>query len=172
MAVTRKTDMRANIAAIKVEETAADTLTIAKFNFPFSIMDKMALVIHRIEYWVVALSNLNTAEDDVTVGLIAGNTILSILDQADPILLDSIRITRHDIGTAGSGFFSTMPYVKDLSMLPGGGIMVAPSPLAAAIKGSGASAAINAWVKLFYTYQQLSTDEYWELVESRRIISS
>jgi len=43
-------DTFANIAAVRVIESAANTQTSVKFDFPFSIMDKMALLISRIEY--------------------------------------------------------------------------------------------------------------------------
>lgn len=172
MATKTIKDTQANIAAVRVVESAANTLTLLRFNFPFSVLDKVALIISRIEYWPESLDQLNSATDTQTVALAAATSLVDITNQADPTIVDSVRIARHDLGAAASGFFMASPIIKDFSTLPGAGLMVAPSPLSAAIKGTGAGGAMQCWVKLFYTYKSLSTDEYWELVESRRIISS
>jgi len=168
----KSSDKFANLAAILVTESAAGTLSYARFAFPFSIMDKVGLVINRIEYWPGSLNQLNSSVDQVIIGLVAGNSVVDIANQADPAILDSLRIQRLDLGAAASGALLSHPIVKDFSQLPGGGILTAPSPLSAAIQSAGAAAAMAAWIKIFYTYMTLSTDEYWEMVESRRIISS
>jgi len=172
MAKTKTGDKFANIAAISVTESAAGTTTYAKFNFPFSIMDKVGLIINRIEYWPGALQQLNTGNDSVTIGLIAASSVVDLSSQADPAILDTMRLVRLDIGAAASGLIVQQAIVKDFASLPGGGILCAPSPLNAAIQSSGAGGVMNAWLKIFYTYMEMTTDEYWELVESRRIISS
>jgi hypothetical protein len=173
MAIGKKsTDRWANIAAVRVVESAANTLTTLKYQFPFSIMDKVGLIISRIEYWPESLDQLNSASDIANYALIAASTVTDITNQADALIIDSLRIARMDLGAAASGFLNVHPIVKDFSNLVGGGILVAPAPLYAAIKGTGAGAAMQCWIKLFYTYQSMSTDEYWELVESRRIIGS
>lgn len=169
---TISTDKFANIAAIQVTETVAGTIAYTKFNFPYSIMDKMALLINRIEYLPLSISNLNSSTDNVVIALIAATSIVDINNQADPALLDSTRLIRNDLGAAASGTLHQFPFVKDFSSLPGGGILVAPSPLSAAIQSSGAAGVMNAWIKFFYTSVSLTTDDYWELVESRRIIST
>ncbi len=167
-----KTDQFANIAAIQVTEAVAGTIAYARFNFPYSVMDKMALLINRIEYLPLSISNLNSSTDNVVIGLIAATAIVDINNQADPALLDSTRLIRNDLGAAATGTLLQFPFIKDFSSMPGGGILVAPSPLSAAIQSTGAAGVMNAWVKFFYTAVGLSTDEYWELVESRRIIST
>jgi hypothetical protein len=167
-----KIDQYANIAAVTVAETAADTLTAAKFAFPFSIMDKMGLIISRIEYYFNTPSALNGTLDFTTLALIAGPSVVDITAQNDPLVIDSVALQRVDLGVAATGTFILKPYVKDLSQLPGGGILVAPNPLYGAVKGSGEAAAAGGWIKLFYTYIQMAADEYWQLVESRRIISN
>lgn len=166
------TDQFANIAALSVAETVAGTLASSKFQFPFSIMDKMGLLISRIEYWLMALGNLNSANDYAIVGLAAASTLVDPTNQADPSMIDSARSQRIDFGAAASGILLEQPYVKDFSNLPGGGLLVAPNPLYGFIIGVGAAASVSAWIKVFYTYMELAADEYWQLVESRRIISS
>lgn len=172
MAVKKSTDRFANIASVAVTESASNTFTSRKYDFPFSIQDKMALIISRIEYWWDGLPNLGASGDRSVAGLAAASSLVDITDQSDPSLIDSTRVLRLDHGTAGSAILVWQPMIKDFSDLPGGGILVAPSPLYAVIKSTNADAAMSCIVKLFYTYTELSTDEYWQLVESRRIISS
>lgn len=170
---TKKADNYANFAAVLVTESAANTQTAIKFAFPFSIMDKMALVINRMEYLLGNLSaGFNSTADFSTIALTSASTVTDITSQSDPLIIDSVRYSRLDYGTAASGMLITQPYIKDFASLPGAGLLVAPSPLYAMIQSSGAASAMFCWVKLFYTYIELNTDEYWQLVESRRVISS
>lgn len=167
-----KVDQYSNVAAIYIQESAANTQTSAKFAFPFSIMDKMALVIQRLEYIIGNTPGaFNGSTDLGTMALTAAATIVNIWNQADPLMIDSYQVTRVDIGAAATGFYLNQPYVKDFTNLAGGGLLVAPSPLYGMIQGSGCAAALNGWIKVMYTYLELNSDEYWQLVESRRIIS-
>lgn len=168
----KKTDKAANLAALYVTEAVAGTIAYERFAFPFSIMDKVGLIISRLEYWFQGLAQLNSSGDGVTGAIIAASSLVSISNQADPAILDSIGLSRFDFGAAASGQYWATPIVKDFSSLPMGGILVAPSPLSIAIQSSGAAGTMAMWVRAWYTYVDLSTDEYWELVESRRIISS
>lgn len=170
---SKKADTFANIAAVLVTESAINTQTAVKFAFPFSIMDKMALIISRMEYNVGNLAaGFNASADLVTVALTTNATVTDITSQSDPLIVDSIKYSRLDYGAAASGMLIQQPFQKDFSSLPGGGILVAPAPLYAMIQGSGVASVMYCWVKMYYTYVELSTDEYWQLVESRRIISS
>lgn len=168
----KKTDQYANIAAVQVAEASAGTAAYTKFAFPFSIMDKMALIINRVEYVFSSLTQLNSGGDYVLMALTVSNAITSLLSLNDPLILDTSRIDRYDIGTAASGLFRDSPVIRDFSDLPGGGLLVAPNPLYAGIISAGASGVMGGWVRMYYTYMELNTDEYWQLVESRRVISS
>ena len=172
MAAKSKTDSFANLAAVCPTEAAAGTAAYLKFAFPFSIMDKMGLVINRIEYWPGSLNNLNSSTDSIVFGVSISSSITDLNDQANPAIVDSGRIQRLDIGTAASGLLVEEPLIKDFSSLPSGGILVAPNPLYGFVQSVGASGPMLSWIKLFYTYLELSADEYWQLVESRRIIST
>lgn len=169
---SKKIDSYSNVAAIYVEESAANTFTVAKFAFPFSIMDKMALVIQRLEYWLGGLDQLNGTTDRTVAGLFASATITNVESQNDPLVIDTMRIQRIDYGAAASGLGIVLPIVKDFTNLAGGGILVAPSPLYAGIKATGAAGVTSCWLRMYYTYMELASDEYWQLVESRRIIST
>jgi len=172
MAAKIKTDTFANLAAVLVAEAVAGTAAYLKYAFPFSIMDKMGLIINRLEYWPGNLNNLNSSTDAVIMGLSISSSITDLTDQSNPAIVDSERVQRIDLGVAASGFFFEEPLIKDFSSLPGGGLLVAPNPLYGFVQGFGAGGVMNSWIKLFYTYMELTADEYWQLVESRRIISS
>lgn len=165
-------DQYANMAALVMTEPAANTQKTTKFAFPFSIMDKMALVICRLEYDFANLTTcLTGTADRMFLGIIASGSVADPGNPADPLVIDAMRVTRHDLGVAANGTYTVQPYVKDYTMLPGGGLLVAPNPLYGLIQGSGAGAAGLGTIRLYYTYIELATDEYWQLVESRRIIS-
>jgi len=164
-------DMYANVAAIDLTESAANTLTVAKFAFPFSIMDKMALLINRIEYEFANLPSVLAASADQIIAGVSAVSNPDMTNPTDPGVIDSLKYSRIDFGAAASGILYMQPFIKDFSTLPGGGILVAPNPLYAAILGVSAGAAGRVKVRLYYTYMELATDEYWQLVESRRIIS-
>jgi hypothetical protein len=167
-----KADIYANIAAVNVVEAAAGTAAYTKFAFPFSIMDKMALIINRIEYVFSSLAQLNTSGDYVLMGLTVASGVASLLALNDPLILDTHRVDRYDMGTAASGVYRDSPVIRDFSDLPGGGLLVAPNPLYGAIISVGSSGVMGGWVRMYYTYMEMATDEYWQLVESRRVISS
>lgn len=172
MATKKVIDKFANIAAVSVTESAAGTATFTKFAFPFSIMDKMALLISRIEYSFGNIVQLNTSGDYIIAGLTVSNTLTDLSTQSDSQIIDSSKLLRQDIGTAASGQLYSLPVIKDFANLPGGGLLVAPNPLYAGIISSGAGGVTVAWLRMYYTYLELDTDEYWQLVESRRVISS
>jgi len=165
------TDQYCNVAAIDLTESAANTLTVAKFAFPFSIMDKMGLLISRVEYEFANLNTVFAASADQIIAGITASATASLIDPTDPGQIDVIKWTRTDFGTAANAIITAAPSIKDFSMLPGGGLLVAPNPLYAAIMGVSAGAAGRVKVKMFYTYMELGTEEYWQLVESRRVIS-
>lgn len=174
MAASKKSavDNYANIAAVTAIPSAADAFKSVKFAFPFSIMDKMGLLLSRIEYFIDAFGYLNSANDYVYAGLSTASSLTSISDPADPMIVDSIRLIRVDYGTAASGDLVQTPIIRDFSTLPGGGLLVAPNPLYFWTQTNGASGVISCQCRLWYTYMELSTDDYWQLVESRRVISS
>ena len=172
MAGKKVIDQYCNIAAVKPTEASAGTAVYEKFAFPFSIMDKMALLISRIEYLFGSLQNLNSGTDYVLSGLSVSSNVSDLTIQSDPAVIDSCRIARYDFGTAASGMLQQQPLIKDFSSLPGGGLLVAPNPLYGFCLSSGAGGVMLCWIRMYYTYMELSSDEYWQLVESRRVISS
>jgi len=177
MAAKATRDMFANIASIQCDESAANTLTFKKLETGMSIMDKVAWVISRVEYYINHLeaAYFNTDTDSLFMALTVSNTINTLISgriEYDPAVLHGIAIQRLDIGAAASGFLEVRPLVFDFSTLPGGGLIAPPNPLYLAVQGVGLATAETVWARLYYTNLELTTDQYWELIESRRIISA
>jgi len=165
-------DQFANLAVITVVETAANTLTFKKLETGISLFEKVAWVISRVEYDVAfGMPYFDAHGDQIEIALTATDQLTS-LAYANNALIDKLTITRIDTGTPATSIMGIRPWVKDFATLPGGGIIVPPNPLYLAAKGLSLTAAMTAIVRLFYTNLQLSVDQYWELVEARRMISS
>lgn len=171
---TKKGDSYANMATIVVQESAANTLTYKKLETGFSLFDKQAWIIHRIEY--VMDEKFNSTADTLDIALCCANTRTTIADLAtftDPTILDKVKMIRTDIGVAASGFYYTQPQiVKDFTNLPGGGLICPPTPMYGAAQGTGLSAASSSIIRFFFTVVELSAEQYWELVESRRSVTA
>lgn len=172
MAVEQK-DKFANQAMIRCVESAANTLTFKKLETGISLFDKVAWVISRIEYLLsmATYGYFNSTADVLAFGLTTVDT-LTTLDIANSAVLDYNYIGRIDLGTAASGGFFFQPFVKDFAALPGGGLIVPPNPIYLAGVGTGLSTASTIVAKMFYTQIVLKPEEFWELVEARRMISA
>lgn len=166
-------DKFANTAVITVTESAANTLTFKKLDTGVPLFEKMAWIVHRIEYFIndIAAGQFNASGDYMTLAITASAAVAA-LTMEDPAVLDLLQIRRSDFGAAANAHMDVFPWVKDFHQLPGGGLIVAPNPIYLAAKGTGLVAASASLVKIFYTNYALQPDEYWELVESRRIIVS
>lgn len=166
------TDTFANLAVITVTESAANTLTFKKLETGISLFEKLAWVIHRVEYFFdVNATQFNATGDALTIALTATDQIAA-LTATNQSCLDICEVLRLDWGTAATESTVLRPWVRDFTDLPGGGIIVPPNPLYLAAKGTSLVAASSTTARLYYTNYQLTPDQYWELVESRRIISS
>lgn len=165
------TDKFANQAVITCVETAANTITFKKLETGIAMFEKMAWVISQVEYFVGSYASFNTTGDYVNFGLATTDQLTS-LSLSNAAIFDFNSIQRLDIGAAASGELLVLPITKDFSSMPGGGIIVPPNPLYLGVMGSGMANAMTVLVKIYYINYQLKADEYWELVEARRIISS
>lgn len=166
-------DQFANFAIVSVTESAANTLTFKKLETGISLTEKVAWIINRIEYVPEELNAtiFNATGDIVIFGLSVSNAFTTPT-VGETTILDYNRILRQDLGAAASGFFDAQPKIKDYSMLPGGGIIVPPTPMYLFAMGAGLTAATKITARFYYTLLELQVDQYWELVEARRVLSS
>lgn len=166
-------DQFANYAIVSVTESAANTLTFKKLETGISLTEKVAWIINRIEYTLSSLlaAQFNGDGDLLTFGMAVSNSFANpaITEQA---IIDWNSVVRQDFGAAASASIVKMPFLKDFSSLPSGGILVPPVPLYLFAQGSGLVAAESVYARIHYTLKMLTVDQYWELVEARRVISS
>lgn len=164
-------DKYANQAVITVTESAANTLTFKKLETGISLFEKQAWLISRVNYFISGIAQFNTSADALAMAITTTDQLTS-LTLTNAAILDFLYLLRVDLGTAASGMFLPMPLVSDMSGLAGGGLLVPPNPLYLGAVGTGLAAAVSVTAKFYYTTIELKAEEYWELVESRRIISS
>lgn len=165
-------DIFVNQAYLEVTESGANTLTFNKLQTGVSIHEKVAWLISRIDYHInIAMSNFAATDDGVTFGLSTSDAILSLGLNVSAII-DWNTFVRLDFGTAASGKFVLMPFQKDFSNLPGGGILIPPNPLFAWAQGSALTNPITIKCRMFYVVKQLKLEDFWELVELRRMIGT
>jgi len=176
MATKKVQDLFANMATINCIESAANTLTFKKLETSFGTFEKIAWIVHRIEYFLNSPSTaFNGTDDTVTVAVTTSNTLASLITGTaitEPAIIDMAAIARWDFGAAASGGLIVKPITRDFTQLPSGGLIIPPAPLFGAIQGSGMASAGLVTIRIYYTIKELATDEYWELVEARRLLTA
>jgi hypothetical protein len=173
MATKGALDAFPNYAIAQVVESAANTLTFKKIESGISLNEKVAWIIHRIEYYINAWTSaqFNTDADAQTFGISRSNSFTQpSLYEAS--IVDEVVLQRVDLGTAASGFMTQRPWIRDFTMMPGGGLLVSPIPLYLFAMGTGLVGASTTTAKIYYSNLELSTDEYWQLLQTERITIS
>ena len=165
-------DKFANQAVIACTETAINTLTFKKLETGISLFEKVAWIIHRVEYFLGPTAPILANANDAIQWALTTTDQLSSIAISNAAVLDILKLEYISLGAAASGLYVSMPIVKDFAQLPSGGLIVPPNPLYLAVQGIVANAVGTVTAKIFYTNLQMSVEDYWELVEARRIISS
>ncbi len=161
-----------NQAYLSVVESGANTATFSKLETGISIYEKVGWLITRIDYNVDCAAAVLTANAlGISFGISSMDGIASPSLSMSQIIDYNTRI-RSDYGAAASGFLLDRPWEKDFSALPGGGLLVPPNPLYLWAKGIGLAAAQTILARMFYTVIKLKTEDFWELVEQRRMIGA
>ena len=172
MAERKGSDQFANLAVITVTEAVAGTLAFKKLETGISLFEKLAWIIHRVEYeYDLNAMQFNSTGDSMEMGFSTSDQIMTIAS-TNPAVVDRFRCMRADFGAAAASYQFTSPFVKDFTNLPGGGIIIPPNPVYGFVKGTGLAAVAGFVLRMFYTNRPLAADEFWELVEARRIISA
>jgi len=171
MATTKKVlDRFTNKMYGSVTESGANTLTFKEINTNVSVFDKMAFVIHRIEWYIPnsSLDLLIANSDKIEVALTSSQQSTSLgLD--NPSVIDKMEFGISAL--TGVGYTMSMqPFIRDFAMLPGGGLIIPPRPLFLAVKGTSIASAVSAQMRAQVTMLSLNSDEYLELIDFYRII--
>lgn len=163
----------ANLAVINCVMSAANTITWQKLDTGLPIFEKRAWIIHTVDYRfaVSTLADLDTDSDWIHCALAVKNTLTTI-ESDEQAIFDELFYMRTDAGTAASAWFHKQPFVNDFTKLPGKGLIVAPTYIYLGMNSSGMTVAGNVIARIRYTEMPLKPQDYWQLVEAQRIISS
>jgi len=173
MAVSSKTDKFANIAHLKVVESALNTLTFAKLELANNLLsEKAAIIIHRAEMQTNAQSFMNASGDYWNCAVTVSNAVTDISDLSQPEILFSWTMERLDLGAAASGMIQVSPWARDFTQLPGLGIIVPADRLYIGAAGNGLTTATTTKIRIYYTVMPLAVNDYWELIEARRVMTT
>lgn len=174
MAVKGNQDQFAQLAYLTVTESAANTLTFAKLEVATGALlgkQKYGMVIHQIQYMIPPTSRkLLLDEDDVLSLAITVGENLTTIDLESPDVVDNFTLGLNKYGVAASGWGVELPITHNFT--PFGSLLVAADRLYLAIKGLSLASAAAAKARIWYTIKELSVEDYWDLVESRRIITT
>ena len=165
-------DVWVNQAYLTVIESAPNTLTFNQLLTNVSIHEKIGWLLSRIDYTFSILgANFGAEGDGFTFGLSVSDQIAAVgLDQS--AVIDHNTVARTDFGVAASGFLIRTPFSKSFADLPGGGILVPPNPIFIYAQGTALGAAITVMARMFYLVKSLKVEDFWELVELRRMIGA
>jgi len=162
----KSTDKYANVLYDSVTESDTNTLTFEAVDVGLNIFDKVGLLVSRIEYhgvWVKLVDDADTLE----FGLSSSNGWTDP-DPAETSIIDYNKLLLREVGTAAAAVWNLDPYIKDLSNLPGGGLLITPKPLYMYAQGASLVSAASVKMRMFFTVIPLKPEEYFELLEARQ----
>lgn len=165
-------DIYANQGHIQVVPTL-NALTFAELATFVSVFEKKAFIITRIDYFftVATLQEFDAETDWLMFGLSTSNTF-NTPTLAVPQIIDFNQFILNMSAAGVSSHFIHEPFVKDLSTMPGGGLIVPSRPIFAWMLSSGFSAPGQMNVRIYFLVKDLKADEYWELVEATRLVGA
>lgn len=171
MAKAQVRDHYSNKAYGSVTESAANTLTFSEIQTNISIFEKVAWVINRIEWYLSAteLAKLTGSGDAAQFALTASDQI-SNLDLSNASVIDMMQLSHKEHSAVGWQEIE-LPFTRDFSGLPGGGVIIAPRPLYVGAVGTSLASALTVETRLFFQQMVMSPDEYLELIDFYRIVS-
>lgn len=166
------TDKYANQAYVSLIPTL-NTLSFAELATFVSVFEKKAFLISRVEYnfTVNAMLEFDAETDYVNYGLSTSNTFTVVdLSIAQIFDFNRLQLSLHAAGVSSE--MIRMPFIKDLSTLPSGGILVPSRPIFIWMKSAGWVTAESVSARIYFTVVDLKADEYWELVEATRLVGA
>ncbi len=158
-------DKYANVAFGGVVQTALDTLTFSPIQLAVGIFQGIALCLHRVLYYptIGVLRELVAATDALEMAMCTSNRVDALYDVAEPAIIDVKTIVCGGIPTEPY----VVPYISDLTTLPGGGRIIAANPLYFGVNTQGFTAVAHVIVQLDFTFVELTDADYIELIQSQ-----
>lgn len=166
-------DKYANFAIVSVVQAAINTLAFKKLETGISLTEKVAWVLNRIEYWLNPQTVAQFGGDgDILLYGLSLSSAWATAQISEITIIDFNALLYSLAGAATSHNWVNKPVIKSFADMPGGGILIPPNPLYLFCSSSGLGAVADVTARIHYTLKTLAVDEYWELVEARRVLSS
>ncbi len=165
-------DKYANQAFVSVVPTT-NVLSFAELATFVSVFEKKAFLINRIEYVFDSglILEMDEETDLVQFGLSTSDTF-AVATVGTPQVIDYNFFITLLQGAGVSSHIVKQPWVKDLSTLPGGGLLVPCRPIFLWMVTGGMSAPGELLARIYFTVVDLKAEEYWELVEATRLVGA
>jgi len=170
-------DIFANRFGVEVDSLVDGEASFTEVPTYASAFSKEAFIIHRLEYHFrySEYDLVVAADDEICAGITTSNRVASIdsfaFDEADPCIIDVVRVTAGLRGAAANMSFLHNPIVTDLSALPGGGIIVPSRPIFGACEGKNIAGNVKCRIRGYFTRVELKADEFLELVDAYRMVA-
>lgn len=160
----RTEDRFANIAAIGVTQTAANSTNFTQMLTGISLGEGRGIIIDQIDYMPInqAIDELLIAADQIRFGIFSSDSITDFEDITQRRILHSAYLKAAVSGTPASWNVIKMPLVHQFFPPM---IFAAPR-LYAGVASAGFTAAITVYFRIYFRYVTLSPQEYIELAEA------
>lgn len=174
------TDKFCQVVGASVDFTPGGTPSKKQIVFGLSILDKVGIIVHRVDYTVYWAPTLPAAPIgwEFFFGLTAAPiaTATDALDSNNPAWISREAI-EENINNGGVAVAETRHWIPQIvanyNDLPGGGLITPPSTVFLQSYGTLAAMSaitISVRARVYYTITELTTEDYWQLVEARRMI--
>ncbi len=154
--------------------SAANTLTFGEIAVGVSIFDYAGFILERVEYKLnrASYSEVNSAVDEAHVAICGSNSVADIYDTGNPQVYDMVGWEPITAGTPASLIMEHAPIIHDFSSLEGGGLLVPAQNIYIAMQTAGFAAAGTATVRVYYRIIALQANDYLELAQRLRVLST
>lgn len=161
-------DVYSNLITDSVTQGAVDETTFQEVNLGLSVFDKVGLLINRLEYqfYVGGLGAAADPNSYIQCGLSTTDGITVRTNERE--VVDLVQLSKLEFGTPDNAELVKMPVSRDMSTLPGGGILVTPRPLYFFVDSDGLADELTVSFRVYFTIIQLKPEEYFELLETRQ----
>jgi hypothetical protein len=169
-------DAFVNVAYLSLVLSAANTLTFKKLDVITGALlgaKQYAMLIERVEFHATigTMQEFTADGDHLTIAITVADGLTGI--GADkPEVIAQWSLNRHDFGTAASAQFIEKPAIRDFTNLTGGGLLVPADRVFLASMSLGLASAASVAARLYYTVVEMGGQEYLELLQMRRMITT
>jgi len=162
----RGQDIYANIAATRVVESAANTLTFSELSTGIGLGMGVGLIIDKLEWEPkvagIAVANFAGDADQIEVALCSQNSIADLTGFNDRRILVKDSMYLRVAAAAVTQHIIQLPFMKQYNPP----IIIAAPRLFFAVKGTGMGAAVTIDFRLYFRYINLDVQTYLELAEA------